>query len=82
MPVALALFTNGGVDAEYHTGNLLYSAAAQMDETHFRHKSRSPLVRLLRRLTVPLRRAFFLRTGEDPSLANRFFSWLFYEMGF
>ncbi|MBP1599699.1 MAG: hypothetical protein H6Q05_5076, partial [Acidobacteria bacterium] len=31
---------------------------------------------------VPLRRAFFLRTGENPSLANRLFSSLFYKMGF
>jgi len=39
-------------------------------------------MRLLRRLTVPLRRSFFLRTGENPSPANRLFSSLFYKMGF
>jgi hypothetical protein len=82
VPVALALFTNRGVDADHYFGNLMYSALAQMDETHFTHKSRSPLVRLLRRLSVPVRRAFFLRTGEHPSAANRFFSWLFYRMGY
>jgi uncharacterized protein (DUF362 family) len=82
VPVALTLFTNKGVDANHYFGNLMYSAAAQMDETRFRHKNRALYMRLLRRLTVPLRRAFFLRTGENPSPANRLFSSLFYKMGF
>ncbi len=82
VPVALTLFTNKGVDANHYFGNLMYSAAAQMDETHFRHKNRALYMRLLRRMTVPLRRAFFLRTGENPSRANRLFSSLFYKMGF
>lgn len=82
VPVALTLFTNKGVDANHYFGNLMYSAAAQMDETHFRHKNLASYMRLLRRLTVPLRRAFFLRTGENPSLANRLFSSLFYKLGF
>ena len=82
VPVALALFTNKGVDANHYFGNLMYSATSQMDETHFRHKNRSMHMRLLRRMTVPLRRAFFLRTGENPSRANRLFSSLFYKMGF
>jgi hypothetical protein len=37
---------------------------------------------LLRRLTLPLRRTFFVQTGKNPTAANRFFSWLFYKMGF
>ena len=82
VPVALTLFTNKGVDANHYFGNLMYSAAAQMDETHFKHKNRALYMRLLRRMTVPLRRAFFLRTGENPSRANRLFSSLFYKMGF
>jgi uncharacterized protein (DUF362 family) len=82
VPVALTLFTNKGVDANHYFGNLMYSAAAQMDETHFRHKNRALYMRLLRRMTVPLRRAFFLRTGENPSRANRLFSSLFYKMGY
>ena len=82
VPVALALFTNKGVDANHYFGNLMYSAASQMDETHFRHKNRALYMRLLRKVTVPLRRAFFLRTGENPSRANRLFSSLFYRMGF
>jgi uncharacterized protein (DUF362 family) len=82
VPVALTLFTNKGVDANHYFGNLMYSAAAQMDETHFRHKNRALYMRLLRRSTVPLRRAFFLRTGENPSRANRLFSSLFYKLGF
>jgi Domain of unknown function (DUF362) len=82
VPVALTVFTREGLDADYHFGNLLYSAAAQMDEARFRYRDASPLARALRKLTLPLRRAFFVRTGEDPSLANRFFSRLFYELGF
>lgn len=81
VPVALTLFTNKGVDANHYFGNLMYSAAAQMDETHFKHRNRALYMRLLRRMTVPLRRAFFLRTGENPSRANRLFSALFYKMG-
>jgi cholesterol oxidase len=82
VPVALALFTNHGLDASYHFGNVFYVSCAQMDERAFPAKRQGPVVRLLRRLTTPLRRAFFVRTGEDPSLANRFFSALFYWMGF
>jgi uncharacterized protein (DUF362 family) len=82
VPVALTLFTNEGLDAGWRVGNLFYSAAAQMDETYFTYKDRSLRMRMLRTLTLPLRRAFFLRTGEDPSLANRLLSRLFYEMGF
>jgi uncharacterized protein (DUF362 family) len=82
VPVALTLFTNKGVDADYHFGNLMYSAAAQMDETHFHYKNKALYMRILRKLTVPLRRTFFVWTGKNPSLSNRFFSWLFYRMGF
>lgn len=82
VPVALSLFTNKGLDSDYHFGNLMYSAAAQMDEEHFHHKNKALYMRAIRKLTVPLRRAFFVRTGENPSLGNRFFSWLFYRMGF
>jgi hypothetical protein len=81
VPVALTLFTNEGVDADYHFGNLMYSAVAQMDETHFHRKNQALYMRILRGLTVSLRRAFFVRTGENPSAGNRFFSWLFYRMG-
>lgn len=82
VPVALTLFTNKGVDADYFFGNLMYSAAANMDKDHFQHKDQALYMRLLRKLTLPLRRAFFVRTGENPSPTNRFFSWLFYKMGF
>jgi hypothetical protein len=53
-----------------------------MDETHFTHKSRSPFMKLVRMATTPLRRTFFLRTGEDPTLGNRVASWLLSEMGY
>jgi uncharacterized protein (DUF362 family) len=82
VPVVGPLFAHGLIDAEYHIGNLFYTSAAQMDETHFRHTSKAWHIRLLRRMTIPLRRTFYVRTGENPSLSNRFVSWLLYHMGF
>jgi hypothetical protein len=82
VPVALTLFTHKGMDANHYFGNLLYMVSAQMDETHFHHKNNSAPVRQLRRFTVPIRRAFYVRTGENPSWTNRFMSWLFYKMGY
>lgn len=81
VPVALTLFTHKGLDAEYHFGNLFYMAAAQMDEEHFQHKSKALHIRLLRKLTLPLRRTFFVRTGESPSPGNRIASWVLYKLG-
>jgi uncharacterized protein (DUF362 family) len=82
VPVALTLFTHKGLDAEFHFGNLFYTSCAQMDETHFTHKSRALPIRVLRKLTVPLRRTFFVRTGERPTWANKLASALFYRLGF
>ena len=82
VPMVLTLAAREGMDAEYSFGNLLYSVAAQMDETHFRHTSDEWYIKLMRQATVPLRRAFFLRTGEEPSAANRFFSRLFFHLGY
>jgi uncharacterized protein (DUF362 family) len=82
VPVALTLFTHKGLDAEYHFGNLFYTASAQMDEEHFRHKDKSLHIRLLRKLTLPIRRMFFVRTGENPSLGNRIASWVLYRLGY
>ncbi len=82
VPVALTLFTRKGLDANYFFGNLFYTAAAQMDEAQFQHKSRAWHIRVLRRMTVPVRRLFFLRTGESPSVGNRLVSSLLYRMGF
>ncbi len=82
VPVALTLFTHRGLDVNYHFGNLFYSACAQMDESHFTHKSMAWYIRLLRELTVPLRRTFFVRTGENPSLPNRIASWVLHELGY
>jgi len=81
-PAALTLFAHGAIDATYHFGNLFYAASAQMDETHFQSKSSSWFVKLLRKATLPVRRTFFLRTGENPSWSNRLMSWLLYRMGF
>jgi uncharacterized protein (DUF362 family) len=82
VPAVVTVAAREGMDAEYDFGNLLYSVAAQMDETHFRHTSNEWYIKLLRQMTVPLRRTFFLRTGEEPSAANRFFSRLFYHLGY
>jgi uncharacterized protein (DUF362 family) len=82
VPEALTLFTHKGLDASYHFGNLFYTGCAQMDESRFRHKSRALHIRALRRLTVPLRRTFFVRTGENPTWANRLASWALYKLGF
>lgn len=82
VPPTLTLMTHKGVDADYHFGNLFYLAAAQMDETQFKLKKRGWYVAPLRWLAKPLRKTFFVRTGKNPSKANRFFSRLFYKMGF
>ena len=36
VPAVVTVAAREGMDAEYDFGNLLYSVAAQMDETHFR----------------------------------------------
>lgn len=82
VPAAFPLFASKAMDSNYYFGNVLYAAAAQMDETHFTHKDRSLWMRALRRWTVPLRRTFFVRTGEEPSWSNRLVCWLFYQLGF
>lgn len=82
VPTVLTEAAREGMDTEYVLGNLLYSVAAQMDETHFPHTSNEWYVKLLRQMTVPLRRTFFLRTGEELSAANQFISWLFYHLGY
>lgn len=81
VPSVLPPLAHGAMDAEYEFGNLLYSVAAQMDETHFHHKSNAPHIRLLRVLTTPLRRTFFVRTGEHRTKLNRWVSRLFYHLG-
>jgi uncharacterized protein (DUF362 family) len=82
VPVALQLFTNKGLDANYHFGNLFYTAASQMDQTHFTHKSRNVFIKLLRACTNPIRQTFFLRTGENPTVFNRLASWVLWKMGY
>jgi uncharacterized protein (DUF362 family) len=82
VPVALTLFTHRGLDANYYFGNLFYNACAQMDDSHFTLKSNAWYIRLLRALTVPLRRTFFVRTGENPSLSNRIASWVLLRLGY
>jgi uncharacterized protein (DUF362 family) len=81
VPVALTLFTHKGLDSSYFVGNLFYTATAQMDSKEFRHKSRALHVRFLRWLTLPVRRTFFVWTGEKPSWANQKVNELFYWLG-
>lgn len=81
VPVALALFTTKGLDANYHFGNLFYASGAQMDDSYFPYKGRAAYLFFLRRLTLPLRRAVFLRNGEKPSLLYRLANRLFYRLG-
>jgi hypothetical protein len=80
VPVVLTIFTHKGLDASYYFGNISWSACAQMDDSHFRHKSNAIHIRFLRKLTVPLRRAFFKR--KKPAWYNRFVTWLLYKLGF
>jgi uncharacterized protein (DUF362 family) len=82
VPVVLTLFTHKGLDASYYFGNIFYSACAQMDDSHFSHKSNAVHIRLLRKLTVPLRRTFFKRNNEKPTWYNRLVSRVLYKLGF
>lgn len=82
VPAALTLFTHKGVDADYYFGNLIYTCCTHMDETHFTHKSKAIHIRLLRKLTIPLRNTFFVRTNENPTLTNRLASWVLYKLGY
>lgn len=82
VPVALTLFTHKGMDSNWFFGNLLYSALGQMDDTHFKHKNNSFYMRILRKLTNPIRKTFFLRTGENPSWGNKFIGWILWKLGY
>ena len=82
VPVGLTLLTHKGVDANYHFGNLIYTVCAQMDEARFTHKSTAAHIKLLRKLTLPLRRTFFKRSNERPTWSNRLASWLVYKLGY
>lgn len=81
VPVALTFLAHKVMDANYYIGNMLYSATTQMDETHFKYKSKSIIMWLLRKLTKPIRNMLFVRTLENPSLGNRFLCWLFSKLG-
>ena len=81
VPDVLTAFTNHGLDASHALGNLFYAGCAHMDEAAFPPKDLGPGIAILRRLSAPLRRAFFVVDPERPSAANRFFGRLFVEMG-
>jgi hypothetical protein len=82
VPAGLTLFTHKGVDANYHFGNLMYHCCAQMDSDEFRLRSNAIHIRLLRALTVPLRRTFFMRTNERPTWYNRLVSRMLRKLGY
>ena len=64
-----------------YAGDLFCASGAQMDESCITCKDRRRSVLFLRRLTLPVRRALFLRTGENPTVLNRLVSWLLYRLG-
>ncbi len=82
VPAFVTVMAHEGMDAEHRFGNPLYMVSSQMDEKRFRPKNNSVPVRMLRSITDPLRRTFFVRSGETPStmnvLVNRIFYWLGY----
>jgi cholesterol oxidase len=82
VPPALALFAHEGLDARFDFGNAFYMACANMDPVAFPDKPGNGWKRCARKLTVPLRRTFFVRAGENPTLANRVASRLLYWAGF
>lgn len=82
VPVGLTLLTHKGVDANYHFGNLIYHCCSQMDEDQFELKSNAIHIKLLRKLTVPLRRTFFKRTNEKPTWYNRLVSRALNKLGY
>jgi hypothetical protein len=43
---------------------------AYMDESHFKHRSRSLFIKAAREALKRLQKAFFLQAGGDRSLAN------------
>ena len=81
VPWTMTLLAHRGMDAEYRFGNLLYMVSSHMDETHFRHQCRAPHIRLLRRLTQPLREIFFVQADRPPALLNRLVNRMLYLMG-
>ncbi len=81
VPPALTWFTHKVVDADYTAGNLFYAIMANMDSERFEFKDKNALILAARKLTKPLRDAFFVQTGERPSLANRAASWLQAKLG-
>jgi len=82
VPTALRLFTHKGLDANYHFGNLVYAGAAEMDEEHFTPKEMGPLTRILRKITQPLRKTFFVQAGKNPTWFNRMAARILYRMGY
>jgi hypothetical protein len=82
VPVALTLFTHKGLDANYHFGNLFYNSCANMDENHFKLKRNAIHIRLLRWLSLPVRRTFFMFTNEKPTWYNRMVSRVLNWLGY
>jgi uncharacterized protein (DUF362 family) len=81
VPTILSLFTHYGLDANHYFGNLLYMTGAYMDESQFKHKSRSVFIKGAREAIKPLIKAFFIQAGGDRTLANRWMSRLLTKLG-
>lgn len=82
VPVALTIFTHKGLDANYHFGNLFYNSCAHMDKEHFKLRSNAIHIKLLRFLTLPIRRTFFNFTNEKPTWYNRLVSRVLNKLGY
>lgn len=81
VPPVLTWFTNHVLDSSFERGSLFYAVMANMDEQHFAFKNSTWFIDGARTLSKPLRDAFFVQTGQRPSLANRAAAWLQEKLG-
>jgi len=81
VPTILSLFTHYGLDSNHYFGNLFYMTGAYMDETQFKHKSRSVFIKGAREAIKPLIKAFFLQAGGDRTQANIWINKLLTKLG-
>jgi len=66
VPRIMTLLTNGLMDTSYPVGRFLYEVSAQMDEDRFQAANRAWYMRGCRLLTLPVRRALFVRHPRRP----------------
>ncbi len=81
VPTIMTLFTHYGLDANHYFGNLLYMTGAYMDESHFKHKSKSEFIKAAREVVKPIQQAVFLQAGGDKTLANKILNRFLTKLG-